>query len=621
MMRPRTVRNFRKAAAAGFGVLALGLFRLNLNLAVVGLVVFAGSVLFLNSRGSSGRAVRRLGRRSAWHDGTASNRELLTVASAHAVRKKARQINPEARTADIRDIATPLGRVGSRRVGPQVWSAHEDVTARFGGPRVGKSGEMACRIIDAPGAVVTTSTRVDLYELTHGLRGRKGPIYIFNPSGMAGLPSTVTFDPLTGCERPTVAQHRAQDLIAGAQPPGDHHRGGGDQRGFWNLQAARVLATLLHAAALDPGGSGMHDVFGWLSDPDAADRAVQLLQRSPARSVAKDALQFLGTNINTRTSITTTIATALGWMMSDSALAAAGMATGAGVTVTPAGVSVPDRAGLDVGRLIHEGGTIYLLGDDDGQDAPLVTAFTAQLARSARAIANMQPGGRLARPLTFALDEAVLICPVPLPRWTADMGGRHITIHFAAQSPAQLVDRWGHSGAAALLNNCASILLFGGMRDINDLRACVELLGERDEPVANFDKDHHFGGASTRRIPVVSAAQLSQLRDGQAMLVRRGTKPFLVNVQMAWERVDVKSQLRSQTAGANQSDWSEVTEVYSTAGTADCPAPDPTAANDAAGSAAEWAGASSPDLTINPASGVTSDGLTPRVDSEPPPDR
>jgi type IV secretion system protein VirD4 len=32
------------------------------------------------------------------------------------------------------------------------------------------------------------------------------------------------------------------------------------------------------------------------------------------------------------------------------------------------------------------------------------------------------------------LDEAALICPVPLDKWTADMGGRNITIHIAAQS-------------------------------------------------------------------------------------------------------------------------------------------------------------------------------------------
>lgn len=37
-------------------------------------------------------------------------------------------------------------------------------------------------------------------------------------------------------------------------------------------------------------------------------------------------------------------------------------------------------------------------------------------------------GGRLDPPLLLALDEAALICPVPLERWTADAGGRGIPL-------------------------------------------------------------------------------------------------------------------------------------------------------------------------------------------------
>ena len=60
--------------------------------------------------------------------------------------------------------------------------------------------------------------------------------------------------------------------------------------------------------------------------------------------------------------------------------------------------------------------------------APLVTALTGHIAREARRIAATRPGGRLDPPLTLALDEAALICPIPLDNWTADMGGRNVTI-------------------------------------------------------------------------------------------------------------------------------------------------------------------------------------------------
>jgi type IV secretion system protein VirD4 len=42
----------------------------------------------------------------------------------------------------------------------------EDQTLVLAAPRTGKSGWLADRIIDHPGAVVTTSTRTDLFENT-----------------------------------------------------------------------------------------------------------------------------------------------------------------------------------------------------------------------------------------------------------------------------------------------------------------------------------------------------------------------------------------------------------------------------------------------------------------------
>ena len=61
-----------------------------------------------------------------------------------------------------------LCRVGLLRV----WISAEDVLVVFGGPRTGKTQYLAARIIDAPGAVLVTSTRTDLYEVTATLRVR-----------------------------------------------------------------------------------------------------------------------------------------------------------------------------------------------------------------------------------------------------------------------------------------------------------------------------------------------------------------------------------------------------------------------------------------------------------------
>ena len=249
------------------------------------LMVMAGSALvglvalwwWHRHVGSSGRLLRWT-RRLNRNDGVASAFQIWRVAGRRAMRKKMTILRPSLKElpwwrrmlVPTRELASPVARVGWVRV----WSPIEDVTLRVGGPRSGKSGEMAGRIADAPGAAIVTSTRTDLLELTSALRAEKGPVWVFNPAGLAGLESTITFDPLMGCTDATTANDRAADLLAGASAPG----AGGD-REFWSDQARRTLAALLHAAALD--GLSMQDVLGWVADPDAgAAEITRALRRS-----------------------------------------------------------------------------------------------------------------------------------------------------------------------------------------------------------------------------------------------------------------------------------------------------------------------------------------------------
>ena len=203
------------------------------------------------------------------------------------------QVVAAARPPDC-EVALQLCRVGLLRV----WISVEDVLVVFGGPRTGKTQYLAGRIIDAPGAVLVTSTRTDLYDTTAPLRRERGPVYVFNATGLAGLPSTITFDPLTGCADPVTAHERAADMLGATTP--STGRGGSGEREFWDAQARRVLAALLHAAAL--GGASMRDVHAWVSDPDAGHADItSLLRRSPERAFETDVAQFVSTNSRTRT--------------------------------------------------------------------------------------------------------------------------------------------------------------------------------------------------------------------------------------------------------------------------------------------------------------------------------
>ena len=373
----------------------------------------------------------------------------------------------------MREVGLQLCRSGVTNV----YASHEDVVMMVGGPRTGKTGEIASMLLDFPGAAVVTSTRTDLLSICGPLRAERGPVYVFNAVGLGGIDSTITFDPLTGCADPVVAVERATDLLAATS-----HGGSGD-REFWDAQARRVLAALLHAAAL--GGKTMSHVLSWVAKPDLAAQDVPaLLRRSGVAAFVSDVEQFVGTNDRTRTSITSTVMPALGWLTHPAAAAAA-----------------QPGAGFDVEELLRSRATVFLLGAEETQAAPLVCALTGHIAREARRLAVTRPGGRLDPPLGLFLDEAALISPVPLESWTADMGGRGVTICAAFQSRAQLLARWGEHNAAAILNNTGAVVVFGGTRDRDDLLFWSTLAGERDEWTTTTDLQrpgrlaHHPAGA------------------------------------------------------------------------------------------------------------------------------
>ena len=406
------------------------------------------------------------------------------------------------------EVAVELCRVGAQRV----WASIEEVVVLFGSPRKGKTQWLAGRVIDAPGAVLVTSTRLDLLAQSGPLRAQVGPVYVFNPVGLGGRASTITFDPLTGCTDPVTANERAADMLAAA------NRGGGGDR--------RNLAALMHGAAL--GDLAMGDVADWLADLDRhANQIIGLLRtKSSEPAFVASITAFIGTNERTRTSITSTIWPALGWLTHGPARQAAAPVMAGGT-------------GFDVAALLASRATVYMLGGEEAQVTPLVCALTGYIAREARRLAADQPGGRLDPPLSLRLDEAALICPIPLDKWSADMGGRGVSIVACFQSRAQLLDRYGEAKAAVILNNSGARVLFGGTADRDDLNYWSTLAGGRDEPITTTDLHGRVASRSTRRVPVLAPAQLASLPPGRVVVFRGDMAPVVGRAEQAWRRHDV----------------------------------------------------------------------------------
>jgi type IV secretion system protein VirD4 len=274
----------------------------------------------------------------------------------------------------------------------------------------------------------------------------------------------------------------------------------------------------------------------WVLVSCGCEEVVEALLNGPngtadgARERAAAARQFWGTNDRTRTSITATMAIPLAWMSDDRAR-----------WLGDADPSDPDI--LDVTSLIQRGETLHLIGHEDQSGlAPLIGALVAEIADSARKLAAQQPGGRLDPPLTMLLDEAALVCPVPLDRWTADMGGRGVTLHISVQSLSQLRQRWGTEGAGTILANVATFLVFGGSPAAGDLRDISLLTGEHRMHVVGTDHDRvdsELDGEQRgeyRWVPVLSPAQIRALAPGQVVVMRRGLHTAVAWAPMVTDR-------------------------------------------------------------------------------------
>jgi type IV secretion system protein VirD4 len=481
----------------------------------------------------------RRGDREQRAGGVASVWDVMERASREALRRRAKVLRPSLGHPrrwrfDPASVGVMLARTGlGLPFGQQLYSACEDTTLRVGGPRTGKTLSLACHGLDAPGALVTTSTRLDLAEHVHRFRrvypetverhrtwrtawltrrpdwttGDERAVHVFNPTGFGDVASTVRWSVLVGCEDYMTATRRAGDLIpANAAREGEN----------WDRKARASLPVLLHAAAVS--GRSMSDVLRWMAGmgSDATlDRVRRELQSILVTLPQGEDLigtlsaQLLSVNDRTRSSVTQAMAPALAWMADP---VARGIGSASPSTIT-----------LDIPRLIRERETLHIVGPDQsgGPMAPLTSALVAEVAFQARQIAGTMPGGRLDPPLTMLLDEAAVAVRLPLDAWSADMGGRGITLHMSVQSLSQLYQCWGDAGAGTLLGNVGTIVLFGGGKDAHELRKVSLLSGERWRRVVSGGEDIDGDGEKWEKVPVLTVAQLSNMPPGQAAVLQR----------------------------------------------------------------------------------------------------
>ena len=457
-------------------------------------------------------------------EGIATRRDIDLVASKRALVRRGETLRPSMSRPRPEDVGYLLG----RSCGREIWASVEDSILVIGPPRSGKGLHVVINaILDAPGAVVTTSTRPDNIVATIAARKERGPVAVFDPQHLtAGLAfvdgSGVRWSPIRGCEEPLTAMIRA----AGLASTTGLSAGGVESGGFWEGKARSALQSLLHAAAIERLPT--RALFEWSLSPSAATDAVGILaSRANAAPGWADALDgMINADPRTRDSIWMAVSQSLACLADPAVLEA---------------VSPDPGDAFDPGDFLVQNGTLYLLATGAGAGAswPLVAAFMEDLTEVARHLAASSTGARLDPPLLLALDEIGNLAPLPsLPVLMAEGGGTGITTMPVLQSLSQARNKWGDHAASTIWDASIVKIILGGASASKDLQELSVLIGEREErsdTVSISDYGARSLQLSTRRVAVMPPERIRTLRFGTGLVLLRSAPPVVAELRR-WTR-------------------------------------------------------------------------------------
>jgi type IV secretion system protein VirD4 len=389
----------------------------------------------------------------------------------------------------------------------------------------GKTTSLAVpAILDWPGPVLAASVKTDLLRDTQAARARRGRVWRIDPTGCTGRAGD-EWSPLDGCTDWRRACATATDLCQGARADGTTADGE-----FWYATAAKLLAPLFHAAALD--GRPMTDVVRWVDTQEVGEVA-DVLERTEAQEALDAARATWCRDDRTRSSVYTTAETVL------APFAQTRAPVSAPTSMTPARFGPADLlADADADADADAANTLYLCAPahDQRRLRGYFTALTQQVLThafecSTRAAKPLDP------PLLVVLDEAAHIAPLAeldaLAATSASHGVQLVTIW---QDLAQVRGRYG-TRAPTVLNNHRAKLFLPGIADPDTLEYASRLVGDEEvtQPSVTRDPSGRRSTTSTtapRRLLPPEA--LRCLPRGHAVLVYGTLPPAQLRLRPRW---------------------------------------------------------------------------------------
>jgi type IV secretory pathway TraG/TraD family ATPase VirD4 len=439
------------------------------------------------------------------------------AAARQAIRLRASLADTDPRHVPGNDAGVALGRLTggqhlTRRGGPTLRASWEDVLVAVMAPRAGKTTALAVpAILEAPGAVVATSNKSDLWAATSALRVQRTgePVWVFDPQQIAHTPRTWWWNPLRGVSTVDEAYRLAGHFIQEVRSERD--------RDFWTSAAHDLLTGLLLAAGLDH--RDLAEVYEWLNDP-VLTTPIDILRRHDEPAVAASLLgRSLGAP-ETRDGIYETARTAAQCLRDKRIMA----------WIRPPRTPLDE---LDIATFAASKQTLYLLSKEGaGAAAPLVAALTDRVMREATRQAERR-GGRLDPPLLVVLDEAANVCKIAdLPELYSHFGSRGIVPITILQSYRQGVRVWTENGMHALWSAATIKLIGAGLDDARLADDLSRLVGEHDVTIrtATYGHRHRGDSLTVRRQRILGPEDIRALPRDHALLLATGARAALLRL-------------------------------------------------------------------------------------------
>jgi type IV secretory pathway TraG/TraD family ATPase VirD4 len=404
------------------------------------------------------------------------------------------------------DLKRPAGR------GPALFASWEDTLIAFMAPRSGKTTTLSIpHVLSAPGAVVATSNKADLWAATAQLRTESGStVWLFDPQRITGGDQRWWWNPLAGLATVEAAHRIASHFVLTIDDS--------SRRDLWGPAAQDLLCAVLLAAA--SSGRSLRECGRWLADAGSPIPA-ELLDTAGFCALAASLRGTQHGAPETRDGIYQTARTAAKCLNDEDIMR---------WVAPPASRTLPafDLAAFAAGR-----DTLYLLTESRSAAAPLIAALTDAVMRSGRRQAE-RTGGRLDPPMIVVLDEAANICRIAdLPELYSHLGSRGMVPVTILQSYQQGVAVWGETGMAALWGASTKKVIGAGIDDPRHARDLATLVGQHDVPVASvsYGDGRASRQISLRRQEILEAADIRALPPGSGLLLATGARPALISMR------------------------------------------------------------------------------------------